>query len=55
MVNSEALGPAVQDRSPAIPTARKHIRKGLETARELYGSGGYFEFTAYPDLQPRDA
>lgn len=30
------------------------IRKGLEKARELYGAGGYFEFTAYPDLAPRD-
>jgi outer membrane protein insertion porin family len=31
------------------------IRKGLERARELYGAGGYFEFTGYPDLKPRDA
>src|SRR5690606_12778164 len=30
------------------------IRKGLEKARELYGAGGYYEFTAYPDLTPRD-
>src|SRR6185312_11966706 len=28
----------------------KAIRKGLDKARELYGSGGYFEFTGYPDL-----
>lgn len=34
--------------------AEKRIRKGLEKARELYGSGGYFEFTGYPDLRPRD-
>ena len=26
----------------------KLIRKGLETAREVYGTGGYFEFTGYP-------
>lgn len=32
----------------------KAIRKGLEKAREVYGSAGYFEFTGYPDLQPRD-
>ncbi|MBA2258178.1 MAG: BamA/TamA family outer membrane protein [Acidobacteria bacterium] len=32
----------------------KKIRKGLEKAREVYGSGGYYEFTAYPDLTPRD-
>ncbi len=28
----------------------KLIRKGLDKARELYGSGGYFEFVGYPDL-----
>ena len=30
------------------------IRKGLDKAREVYGSGGYYEFTGYPDLNPRD-
>ncbi len=37
----------------------KLIRKGLEKAKELYGSGGYWEFTGYPDLafpnDPQDA
>ncbi|MBI4476149.1 MAG: BamA/TamA family outer membrane protein [Acidobacteria bacterium] len=33
----------------------KKIRKGFEKARELYGSVGYFEFTGYPDLRPRDS
>jgi outer membrane protein insertion porin family len=28
----------------------KKIRKGLEKAKELYGSGGYFEFVGYPEL-----
>jgi outer membrane protein insertion porin family len=32
----------------------KDVRKGFEKARELYGAGGYYEFTGYPDLQPRD-
>ena len=32
----------------------KKIRKGLDKAREVYGTGGYFEFTGYPDLKPRD-
>ncbi len=32
----------------------KSIRKGLDKARELYGSGGYFEFTGYPDLKPQE-
>jgi outer membrane protein insertion porin family len=31
----------------------KVIKKALEKAREIYGSVGYFEFTAYPDLRPR--
>ena len=34
--------------------AEKNVRKGLEKAQELYGSGGYFEFTGFPDLAPRD-
>lgn len=35
--------------------SEKRIRDGLEKARELYGQGGYFEFTAYPDLTPEPA
>jgi outer membrane protein insertion porin family len=34
--------------------SEKTVRKGLEKAREVYGSGGYFEFTGYPDLKARD-
>jgi outer membrane protein insertion porin family len=34
--------------------SEKWIRKGLEKAREVYGAGGYFEFSGYPDLRPRD-
>ena len=34
--------------------SEKVIKKGLEKAREVYGSGGYYEFVAYPDLKPRD-
>jgi outer membrane protein insertion porin family len=34
--------------------SEKRIRKGLEKAREIYGSGGYYEFTGYPDVKPRD-
>jgi outer membrane protein insertion porin family len=30
------------------------ITKGLEKAREVYGAAGHYEFTAYPDLKPRD-
>jgi outer membrane protein insertion porin family len=34
--------------------SHKKITKGFEKARELYGAGGYYEFTPFPDLQPRD-
>jgi outer membrane protein insertion porin family len=34
--------------------AEKRIRKGLEKSREIFGAGGYFEFTGYPDLQPHE-
>jgi len=30
----------------------KPIRNGLVKSRELYGAGGYFEFTGFPDLEP---
>jgi outer membrane protein insertion porin family len=34
--------------------SEKLIRKGFEKAKELYGTGGYMDFTGYPDLNPRD-
>jgi outer membrane protein insertion porin family len=34
--------------------SNKLVRKGYEKAKEVYGTGGYFEFTGYPDLKPRD-
>ncbi len=33
----------------------KPIRDGLVKAREVYGAGGYFEFTGFPDLAPVEA
>jgi outer membrane protein insertion porin family len=35
--------------------SEKKIRKGFEKAKEVYGTGGYMDFTGYPDLAPRDA
>ena len=32
----------------------KKVRKGLDVSRELYGTVGYWEFTGYPDLKPRN-
>jgi outer membrane protein insertion porin family len=34
--------------------SEKKIRKGMEVSRELYGTVGYWEFTGYPDLKPRN-
>jgi outer membrane protein insertion porin family len=34
--------------------SEKRVKKGMEKAREIYGSIGYFEFTAYPDFSFRD-
>jgi len=34
--------------------SEKAIRKGLEKAREVYGAGGYYEFTGYPDYKFKD-
>lgn len=31
--------------------SEKNVRKGFEKAREIYGGGGYFEFTGYPDME----
>ena len=31
--------------------SEKRIRKGFEKAQEIYGAGGYFEFTGFPGLQ----
>ncbi|MPY86557.1 MAG: outer membrane protein assembly factor BamA [Luteitalea sp.] len=32
----------------------KKVRDGIEKAHELYGSGGYFEFTGYPEFSFKD-
>ena len=53
VVNSEALRPLFRVETGETYSQKK-VKKGLEKAQEVYGSGGYFEFTAYPDLQPRD-
>jgi outer membrane protein insertion porin family len=40
---------------PGTYYSEKKIRKALDKAREVYGSLGYYEFTAYPDIKPRQA
>jgi outer membrane protein insertion porin family len=34
--------------------SQERMKKSLEAMREVYGSGGYSDFTAYPDLVPRE-
>ncbi len=53
VVKSDYLLPLFKTK-PGEYYAEKKIRKGLEKAREVYGAGGYYEFTGYPDLKPRD-
>src|SRR3970282_2573234 len=52
VVRSDALAPLFKVK-PGEYYSEKDIRKGLEKAREVYGAGGFFEFTAFPDLLPR--
>src|SRR4029077_5693333 len=53
VVKSDDLRPMFKV-EPGQFYSEKTIRKGLEKAREVYGAGGYFEFTGYPDYKFRD-
>src|SRR5262249_22703590 len=53
VVDSKVLRPLFKLETGEIYDEKK-IRKGFEKAKEVYGSGGYYEFTGYPDLKPRD-
>ena len=53
VIKTEAIKPVFKT-NPGEFYSEKNIRKGLDKAREGYGSLGYFEFTGYPDLKPRD-
>ncbi len=53
-VKAEALEAVFKIKSGDVYNEAQ-VRKGLDKAREIYGAGGYYEFTAYPDLQPRPA
>jgi outer membrane protein insertion porin family len=52
-VSSEALAALFKLRAGEVYN-ESVIRKGFEKAREIYGAGGYFEFTGYPDLKPHE-
>jgi outer membrane protein insertion porin family len=53
VVKSEALRPLFKVKEGDFYSHKK-ITKAFEKARELYGAGGYYEFTPYPNLAPRD-
>ena len=53
VVRDEILRPLFKVKEGDFYSHEK-ITKAFEKARELYGAGGYYEFTPYPDLRPRD-
>ena len=53
VVRSDYLKPLFK-MTPGEYYGEKRIRKGLEKAREVYGTGGYYEFTGCPDYKFHD-
>lgn len=53
VVKTEALAPLFKVKLGDYYN-QKDIRKGFEKAREIYGVGGYMEFTGYPDYKFSD-
>jgi outer membrane protein insertion porin family len=49
VIKSEFLQPLFKLK-PGEWYSEKDVRKGFEKAREIYGGGGYYEFTGYPDM-----
>ena len=54
VVKSDGLRPLFK-LQPGEWYSEKRIRDGLRKTQEVYGGGGYFEFTGYPDLKPKPA
>ncbi|HXG88655.1 MAG TPA: outer membrane protein assembly factor BamA [Vicinamibacterales bacterium] len=50
VVKTEFLQPLFKLK-PGEYYSEKSVRKGFEKAREIYGGGGYFEFTGFPDMK----
>ena len=53
VVKTEALRPLFKINAGDYYN-QKRIRQGFQKSQELYGAGGYFEFTGYPDMKFRD-
>ena len=54
IVDAKALRPLFKVEEGDVYSEKK-IRKGFEKAKEVYGTGGYMDFTGFPDLSPRGA
>jgi outer membrane protein insertion porin family len=52
VVKAEGLRPLFK-LLPGDWYSEKQVRDGLRKTQEIYGGGGYFEFTGYPDLKPQ--
>jgi outer membrane protein insertion porin family len=53
VVKTESLRPLFEV-EPGEWYSVKKIRDGLRKSQEIYGAGGYMEFTGFPDLKPSD-
>ena len=53
VVKSEALKPLFKLQQGKY-YSQKLVRKGFQKAQEIYGAGGYMEFTGYPDYKFSD-
>ncbi len=53
VVKSDVLKPLFK-LSPGEYYRQKDVRKGFQKAQEIYGAGGYMEFTGYPDYKFSD-
>ncbi len=53
VVKSDALKPLFNLKTGEY-YSQKQVRKGFQKAQEVYGTGGYMEFTGYPDYKFSD-
>jgi outer membrane protein insertion porin family len=53
VVKSDALKPLFKLQQGQF-YSQKQVRKGFQKAQEIYGAGGYMEFTGYPDYKFSD-
>ena len=53
VIKSESLRPLFKMNEGDYYSLKK-IQKGIEQMRDAYGTGGYWEFTSYPDMKPRN-